>query len=122
GRAAPAPKRCMPGIGQALVAGVTGPGQGLSTGARLGCRIRAVRSDTRWAEVRARRGLVATPHALASEAGLRALRRGGNALDAAIAAAATIAVVYPHMNGIGGDNVWLIHDAGSGALRALRGT
>jgi gamma-glutamyltranspeptidase/glutathione hydrolase len=62
---------------------------------------------------------VATPHALASEAGLRALRRGGNALDAAIAAAATIAVVYPHMNGIGGDNVWLIHDAAHRRLRAL---
>ena len=47
--------------------------------------------DTRWAEVHARRGLVAAPHALASEAGRHAFRRGGNALDAAIAAAATIA-------------------------------
>jgi len=47
--------------------------------------------------------------------------RGGNALDAAIAAAATIAVVYPHMNGVGGDNVWLIHDAGAGRLTALCG-
>jgi gamma-glutamyltranspeptidase/glutathione hydrolase len=75
--------------------------------------------DTRWAEVRAPRGLVATPHALATEAGRGALRRGGNALDAAIAAAATIAVVYPHMNGIGGDNVWLIYDAAHRRLRAL---
>src|SRR5688500_18956921 len=65
--------------------------------------------------------MVASPHRLASEAGVAALRAGGNALDAAIAAAATIAVVYPHMNGLGGDNVWLIHDAASGALRALRG-
>jgi gamma-glutamyltranspeptidase/glutathione hydrolase len=78
-----------------------------------------VTPDTRWAEVHARRGLVATPHALATAAGRRAFERGGNALDAAIAAAATIAVVYPHMNGIGGDNVWLIYDAGRGQLRAL---
>ena len=75
--------------------------------------------DTRWPEARARRGLVATPHALATEAGRDAFRRGGNALDAALAAAATIAVVYPHMNGIGGDNVWLIYDAGRRQLRAL---
>ena len=75
--------------------------------------------DTRWPEVRARLGLVATPHALATEAGRAVFRRGGNALDAAIAAAATIAVVYPHMNGIGGDNVWLIYDAGRGRLRGL---
>ena len=65
--------------------------------------------------------MVATPHVLASESGLAALRAGGNALDAAIAAAATIAVVYPHMNGVGGDNVWLIHDAGAGRLTALCG-
>ena len=78
-----------------------------------------MKADTRWAEVRARRGLVATPHALATEAGRGALRLGGNALDAAIAAAATIAVVYPHMNGVGGDNVWLVFDAARRRLRAL---
>src|SRR5262245_55431186 len=77
--------------------------------------------DTRWAESRAPRGMVATPHLLASQSGVAALRAGGNALDAAIAAAATIAVVYPHTNGIGGDNFWLIWDAGAGRLRALCG-
>jgi gamma-glutamyltranspeptidase/glutathione hydrolase len=78
-----------------------------------------VTATTRWPEAHATHGLVATPHVLASQAGRAVFRRGGNALDAAIAAAATIAVVYPHMNGIGGDNVWLIHDAGRGRLRAL---
>src|SRR5688572_6282786 len=83
------------------------------------CRIPGVTGTTRWPEARATGGLVASPHLLASEAGRAALRSGGNALDAAIAAAATIAVVYPHMNGIGGDNVWLLYDAGRGRLRAL---
>jgi gamma-glutamyltranspeptidase/glutathione hydrolase len=78
-----------------------------------------VTAATRWPETRAARGLVATPHALASRAGLAILERGGNAVDAAIAAGAAIAVVYPHMNGIGGDSFWLIYDARSRALRAL---
>ena len=74
-----------------------------------------VSAPTRWPEARAARGLVASPHRLASEAGRAVFARGGNALDAALAAAATIAVVYPHMNGIGGDNFWLIFDARAGA-------
>src|SRR5262245_6147081 len=78
-------------------------------------------APTRWPESRATRGMVASPHLLASAAGVAALRAGGNALDGAIAAAATIAVVYPHMNGIGGDNFWLIYDAERGVLRALCG-
>jgi gamma-glutamyltranspeptidase len=76
---------------------------------------------TRWPEARAPRGMVASPHLLASQSGIAALRGGGNALDAAVAAAATIAVVYPHMTGIGGDNVWLSWDARAGRLRALCG-
>src|SRR5262250_3189268 len=76
---------------------------------------------TRWLESRAPRGMVASPHVLASQSGLAALRAGGNALDAAVAAAATIAVVYPHMNGLGGDNVWLIYDARHRRLRGLLG-
>ena len=77
--------------------------------------------STRWPEARAPRGMVASPHVLASQSGVAALRAGGNALDAAIAAAATIAIVYPHMNGIGGDNFWLFWDAGARRLRALCG-
>lgn len=58
--------------------------------------------------VRARRGMVTSPHHLASEAGLRVLREGGNAVEATVAMAATLAVVYPHMTAIGGDGFWLI--------------
>lgn len=53
-------------------------------------------------------GMAVTPHHLASESALRVLREGGNAIEAMVAAAATIAVVYPHMNSIGGDGFWLI--------------
>lgn len=64
-------------------------------------------------------GVVTTPHYLASEAGLAVLRQGGNAVDAAIAAASTLAVVYPQMNTVGGDNFWLIYNAKTGEMRAL---
>ena len=57
-------------------------------------------------------GMVTAPHHLAAEAGAGVLREGGNAIEAMIAAAATIAVVYPHMNGIGGDGFWLISRSG----------
>ncbi len=62
--------------------------------------------------LRATKGMVIAPHHLAASAGLRVLTDGGNAIEAMVAAAATIAVVYPHMNGLGGDNFWLIHTPG----------
>ena len=58
------------------------------------------------------RGAVVAPHSLASQAGLEILREGGNAIEATIAVAATLAVVYPHMTGIGGDGFWLLHAPG----------
>lgn len=58
-------------------------------------------------------GMVVTPHHLASQAGLRVLQEGGNAVEAMIAAASTIAIAYPHMNNLGGDNFWLLHAPGS---------
>lgn len=59
-----------------------------------------------------RRGMVTSPHHLASESGLRVLRDGGNAVEAMLAMAGTLAVVYPHMNSIGGDGFWLISTDG----------
>ncbi|HEX2113101.1 MAG TPA: gamma-glutamyltransferase family protein [Alphaproteobacteria bacterium] len=61
---------------------------------------------------RAFRGMVTAPHHLAAQAGLRVLRDGGNAIEAMIAAAATIPVVYPHMNAIGGDGFWIVAEPG----------
>ncbi len=57
-------------------------------------------------------GMQVAPHHLAAQAGRDVLRDGGNAVEAMVAAAATIAVVYPHMNAIGGDGFWLIHEPG----------
>lgn len=65
---------------------------------------------------RSYRGMVVAPHRLAAEAGNAILREGGNAVEAMIAAASTIAVVYPHMNALGGDNFWLIHRPGEEPL------
>ncbi|CAG4917679.1 unnamed protein product [Colias eurytheme] len=53
-------------------------------------------------------GMVVTPHHLATQTAILILRQGGTAVEAMVAAAATIAVVYPHMNSIGGDGFWLI--------------
>lgn len=66
-------------------------------------------------------GMVTCPHALASQAGVDVLRSGGSAVDAAIATSAALAVLYPHMTGLGGDAFWLIHDAATGAVRCLDG-
>src|SRR3954464_8864717 len=67
---------------------------------------------------RSRRGMVTAPHHLAAQAGLAVLRDGGNAIEAMVAAAAAIAVVYPHMNSIGGDGFWLARVRGE-PLRAI---
>lgn len=66
-------------------------------------------------------GMVTCPHALASQAGVEVLRAGGSAVDAAIAAGSTLAVIYPHMTSLGGDAFWLIYDASANAVRYLDG-
>lgn len=53
-------------------------------------------------------GMVVAPHHLATQSAIDILREGGTAIEAMVAAAATISVVYPHMNSIGGDSFWLI--------------
>jgi gamma-glutamyltranspeptidase / glutathione hydrolase len=70
----------------------------------------------------AREGMVATGHPLATAAGLDALRKGGNAMDAAIAAALTTGVVIPAMNGIGGDAFFIHSDGKTGKVTAVNGS
>ena len=57
-------------------------------------------------------GAVTAPHRAAALAGRDIIEAGGSAIEAMVAAAATIAVTYPHMNGIGGDGFWIIHRPG----------
>src|SRR5207248_1112785 len=66
------------------------------------------------------RGVVTAPHHLAAQSGLDVLKDGGSAAEAAVAVAATLAVVYPHMNSIGGDSFWLVREP-DGAVRGVHG-
>ena len=69
--------------------------------------------------VMARHGVIATSQPLASAAGLAVLQEGGNAIDAAVTAAAVLAVVEPMMNGIGGDLFAIVHDGRTKTLSGL---
>jgi gamma-glutamyltranspeptidase/glutathione hydrolase len=63
--------------------------------------------------------MVAAGHPLAAGSGVEVLRNGGNAVDAAIAAAATLSIVSPHECGLGGDLFALVFDAHSGRVHGL---
>jgi gamma-glutamyltranspeptidase/glutathione hydrolase len=67
-------------------------------------------------------GMVASGHALASEAGLRILKSGGNAVDAAVAAWAVQGVTEPEMTGLGGDMFMLVYLAKTGEVKFINGT
>ena len=64
-------------------------------------------------------GIVAASQPLAAKAGAEVLDRGGNAIDAAIAANAVLGLVEPHMNGVGGDLFAIIYEAKTGRLHGL---
>ncbi len=67
-------------------------------------------------------GMVATPHTLASVAGLDVLREGGTALDAVVAANAVLTVIYPDQTSIGGDCFLIYHEAATKKLFGLNGS
>src|SRR4051794_11791891 len=67
----------------------------------------------------ARRGMVASENAIATDVGLRVLRRGGNAVDAAVATAFALAVVEPAACGLGGGGLLLIDGPGRDAPTAI---
>src|SRR5205807_7686477 len=69
-----------------------------------------------------RRGAVAANHPLAAQAGLLALRGGGNAVDAAVATAITLAVVEPMMSGLGGDGFYQAGDEAAGRAVVFNGS
>src|SRR5688500_4120951 len=95
----------------------TSSAQQIQPGDRPSGNIRGTRSPAV-----GRRGMIATSQSLSSAAGLKVLQSGGNAIDAAVTAAAVLAVIEPSMNGIGGDLLALVYDAKSKIVHGLDST
>jgi gamma-glutamyltranspeptidase/glutathione hydrolase len=95
----------------------TSAAQQIQPGDRPSGNIRGTRSPAV-----GRQGMIATSQSLASAAGLKVLQDGGNAIDAAVTAAAVLAVVEPNMNGIGGDLLAIVFDAKTRKVYGLDST
>ena len=90
--------------------------------ATSGCNSSASRNSEPGRDALGNEGAVTAGHPLAAEAGLRVLQGGGLAMDAAITAAAMLAVARPHMNGVGGDMFLLYYDSATKLTYALNGS
>jgi gamma-glutamyltranspeptidase / glutathione hydrolase len=88
----------------------------------VGARVVEAQTQMLRPDVIGRTAAVTSDHPLASATGADVLRRGGNAVDAAIAMAGVLAVVRPHMNGVGGDLFMLYREAKTGRVYALNGS
>lgn len=73
-------------------------------------------------EVMAQHGMACTSQPLATQTAIDILRKGGTAIDAAIAANAVLGVTEPHVNGIGGDIFAIVYEAKTGKLHGLNGS
>ena len=107
---------CLTLAGAALIM-TTSSAQQIQPGDRPAGNLRGTRSPAV-----GRHGMIATSQTLASAAGLRVLQDGGNAIDAAVTAAAVLAVVEPSMNGIGGDLLAIVYDAKTKQVHGLDST
>ena len=81
---------------------------------------RASTSTSTSTSAQSRTGMVTSPHALATQAGVDVLTSGGNAIEAAIATVACLSVTYPHFCGWGGDVLMLVADA-QGQVQSISG-
>lgn len=113
---------CGPGGPSAEGVPSPGPGPAAGEAAAAGSDAAPLFPAQNRPDVRGTRGAVTSDHPLASAVGHDVLRRGGNAVDAAVAMAALLAVVRPHMNGVGGDAFAIIREGDGGRVTGLNGS
>lgn len=111
-------KQFLAGAGAAAAAMLTFPASVLAAAPTTG---KYCDTPSHCIDPMATHGMVVSPNYLATQAGLRVLERGGNAVNAAIAVAATLSVVYPQWTSFGAGNFWLIYNAKTKELRGLDG-